>query len=65
MKSEMVTLRKNRRGRNRFVSGTPITHRQVNLGPLVYADRQLWGLRIRTIWLFGHKIKSWKVKTDA
>lgn len=39
-----------------------IIHRQLNLGPVVYADRELWDMRVRMIWVFGRLIKSWRVK---
>lgn len=57
-----VHIPNNPRGRHRWDTFAVISHRQVNLWPFVYADRELWGTRTRTIWLFGKKVRSWRVK---
>jgi hypothetical protein len=37
-------------------------HREIGIGPLHYADRELLGIRRRSIWLFGRVIWSRRVK---
>ena len=38
-----------------------VIHRQVELGPITYSDREWLGVRTRCIWLFGWK-RVWRVR---
>lgn len=57
-----VHIPNQKRGRHRWESAELISHTEIHVGPFVYADRELWGLRTRTIWLFGKKFRSWRVR---
>jgi len=57
-------IRKNRRGRNRYIATEMVFHAQRSFGPVTYTDREWLGLRTRCIWLLGHKVKCWTIKQE-
>lgn len=39
-----------------------VFHSQRTFGPVTYADRELFGYRMRSVWVFGRLVAKWRVR---